>query len=360
MGFCDRYPRIIARFDRFWTGQDTDRPVMLVSAPKDSPDTAVPPPPAVDPRERWRPEHMLARARYQLATTAYHGDGFPHFFVNFGPGVLHACIGGDADFRFGDTTWWPQFLSHVEEYPKLRFQPDGKWWPRIIAVTEALLDELGDDLVVSLTDIGGAADILASAVGRQLLTDVMDRPEVVKAAIDHIHPLWIEAYERNYAVISQKQDVTTPWWPLVSRGKTYMTQCDFDALISPRLFKDLFADELGAIYKHLDNGAYHLDGIGTEGHVPTLVALEGLHCIQWVPAPGTSALRHAKMLREIQQAGVSITFNITAGEVEQACKEFDPRRLMLNVWCDTEQQAKDLVDNAPRWCQRGSGGDRVR
>ena len=355
MNFCQRYPHTIARFDRFWKGDDTDRPLMFVSAPKDHPDTSVPPPPAVDPRERWRPEHMLARARYQLAATAYHAEGFPHFFANFGPGVLHACIGGDADFQFDTTTYFPQFLSDIEDYPMLRFQPDGTWWPRIMAVTETLLDELGDHLVVSLTDLGGAADILASAVGRQILTDLVDRPEVVKAAISHIHPLWIEAYERNYAVISRKQDVTAPWWPIVSRGKTYMTQCDLNALVSPKLFSALFAPELGAIYQHLDNGAYHLDGIGTEGHIPALVALPGLHCIQWVPQPGTSALRHVKMLGEIQEAGVSITFNIAPHEVERACKELDPRRLMLNVWCDAEQQANELVDNTLRWCKRGKG-----
>jgi len=356
MNFCARYPHIISRFDRFWKGEDTDRPVMFVAAPRENPDTSVPPPPEVDPRERWRPEHMLVRARHQLATTAYYAEGFPHFFVNFGPGVLHACIGGEADFQFGTTTYFPQFLSDIEEYPTLQFQPDGKWWPRIMKVTEALLDDLGDALVVSITDIGGAADVLASAVGRQLLVDVIERPEVVKAAVAHVHGLWIEAYQRNHAAIHPRQDVTTAWWPIVSRGKTYMTQCDFNALISPKLFRDLFADELGAIFRHLDNGAYHLDGIGTEGHVETLVALEGLHCIQWVPAPGTSALGHARMLRRIQEAGVSITFNIAPHEVEQACKEFDPRRLMLNVWCEGERQAKELVDNALRWCERERGG----
>jgi len=357
MNFCTTYPNIIARFDRFWKGEDTDRPVLFISAPKDRPDPSVPPPPAVHPSERWRPEHMLARARYQLATTAYHAEGFPHFFANFGPGVLHACIGGDADFQFDTTTWFPQFLSDIEEYPKLRFLPEGKWWPRIMGVTEALLDELGDDLVVSITDLGGVADILASAVGRRILTDLIDRPEIVKAAIDHIHPLWIEAYERNYAVISRTQDVTTPWWPIISRGKTYMTQCDLNALISPRLFGDVFAPELGAIYQHLDNGAYHLDGIGTECHLPALLALPGLHCIQWVPQPGTSALRHAKMLREIQEAGVAITFNIAPHEVEEACKVFDPRRLMLNVSCNTERQARELVDNTLHWCKREKGED---
>jgi hypothetical protein len=367
--FCERYPEIIERFDRFWEGRETDRPVLFISAPKEHPDTtaraaqqprsrSVKPPQFASPTDRVRPEHVLAQARYRLARTAYYAEGYPHFFVNFGPGILHACIGGEANFSFENTTWFPKFLPDITEFPELRFLPDGRWWSRMMAVTERLLDELGDELVVSLTDIGGVADVLASAVGnRQLLLDVVDRPEAVKAALWHGHKLWLEAYEADYTLISAHQDVTTPWWPVLSRGRTYMTQCDFNAMISPKLFRDLFADELGAIYQHLDHGAYHLDGLGTEGHVAALVALQGLHCIQWVPAPGTSALDHAGMLRQIQEAGVSITFNISVDEVEIACREFDPRRLMLNVECASGQQAETLIENALRWCEcrRGAG-----
>ncbi len=352
MKFRHKFPEIMARFDRFWRGEDTDWPVLFITVPRDHPDASVRPPQVTDPRDRVLPDNILAAARYQLATSAYLAEGYPHFFANFGPGILHGCIGGEPDFQHEYTTWFPRFLADIEEYPKLRFQPEGKWWSRIMAVTELLLGELGEDLVVSITDIGGVADVLASAVGRQLLIDVVERPEVVKAAVEHVHQLWVEAYERNYAVIARQQDVTTPWWPIVSRGKTYMTQCDFNALISPELFRRLFAEELGAIYQHLDHGAYHLDGIGTEVHVPALLALKGLHCIQWVPAPGTSALRHARMLREIQEAGVSITFNLAPEEVEQACREFDPRRLMLNLWCESQQQGRELIENSRRWCQR--------
>jgi hypothetical protein len=345
----------MARFDRFWRGEETDRPVLFISAPREEPDLSVPPPQVRNPRDRVLPENMVAEARYRLARTAYLAEGYPHFFVNFGPGVLHACIGGDANFEFSDTTWFPRFLSDIEEFPRLRFRPEGRWWSQIMAATRLLLDEMGDEIVVSITDIGGVADILASAVGnRQLLLDVLDRPETVKAAVGHVHALWIEAYESNYRAIAPRQDVSTPWWPVVSRGKTYMTQCDFNAMISPKLFRELFAEELGAIFRHLDNGAYHLDGIGTEGHVAALTALEGLHCIQWVPAPGTSALDHARMLREIQEAGISIAFAIAVEEVELACREFDPARLMLNVSCASEAQGRGLIEDTRRWCERWS------
>jgi hypothetical protein len=294
---------------------------------------------------------MVAWARHWLAGTAFLAEGYPHNFTNFGPGVLHACIGGEADFSHWDTTWFPEFLSDISEFERLRFDPHGKWWTAIRRATNALLDELGDELVVSIADLGGGADILASAVGtQQLLFDVVERPEVVKRAVDHCHTLWMQAYEDNVSWFAGRQDVTTPWWPVLSRGRTYMTQCDFNSMISPRVFADLFADELGAICRKLDNGAFHLDGIGTEVHVPALLAQQGLHCIQWVPEPNTSALRHKRMLREIQEAGVSVTFGLRPEEVETACRELDHRRLMLNVWCQSEAEARALIENTLRWC----------
>ena len=57
------------------------------------------------------------------------------------------------------------------------------------------------------------------------------------------------------------------------------------------------------------------------------------------------------MLREIQEAGVAVTFVMGPEEVEAACREFDPRRLMLNVYCESENQAKELIENTLRWCE---------
>ena len=80
------------------------------------------------------------------------------------------------------------------------------------------------------------------------------------------------------------------------------------------------------------------------------LAQAGLHCVQWVPEPGRSPLKHAKMLREIQEAGVAVTFVLRPEEVEAACREFDPRRLMLHVECQSEAQARELIENTLRWC----------
>lgn len=350
MQFRERHPEILERFDRFWRGTDTDRPVLFITLPREDPDTSIAPPVLANPADRVLPENMLAEARYRLSRIGYLAEGYPHFFVNFGPGILHGCIGGEPDFSSPDTVWFPPFLRDIEDFAGLSFHPEGRSWELIASCTKLLLEQLGDEIVVSFTDIGGVADILASAIGtEQLLLDVVERPEAVKGAVAHCRRLWMEAYELNHSCISSHQDVTTPWWPVLSPGKTYMTQSDFNSMISPQVFSDLFVEELEATWDHLDHPCFHLDGIGTEVQVPALLAKGNLRCIQWVPAPGASPLDHAAMLRHIQEAGVAVTFAIKPEEVERACRILDPRRLMLSIDCDSVAEGKRLIEDSLRW-----------
>jgi hypothetical protein len=213
-------------------------------------------------------------------------------------------------------------------------------------------------MVSSSTDIGGVADVLASARGpQQFLMDCVDKPDVVKAAMEHVHGLWLQAYEADHRLLAGGQDVFSPWYPILSPRRTYMTQCDFNAMIGPEMFGSLFAPELGGIWEALENSAYHLDGLNTECHVPALLD-HGIQCVQWTPGPIGSALKHLKMLRGIQEAGRRVTFGISgAEELEVVCRELDHRRLLLlirggSAGCPTRAAARKLVETALRICEK--------
>lgn len=357
MRFRERHPETLERFERFWKGEDTDRPVMYISFPRENPDPEVRPPECDQPVDRLRPESMLARARHYLATREHFAEGFAHFFVNYGPGVLHACIGGDLHVRDERTIWFPEFLEDLADFEKLRFDPGGKWWSTITDTTRLLLAEVGERMVISYTDIGGNGDVLASARGSQnFLFDCAEKPSVVKAAMGHVHTLWMQAYNHNHATLAEGQDVFAPWYRVLSPGRLYMTQCDFSAMIGPDMFRELFAPELGATYGELDNCAFHLDGLNTECHVPALIE-QGVECIQWTPGPIGSPLEHIEMLRGIQDAGRSVTFSLKSlDELEPVCRELDHRRLCLLIegaeGCRTRQQAGEVVEKALRLCER--------
>ncbi len=349
MEFREKYPETLARFEKFWRGEDTDRPVLVLTYAQDG---SVTPPHYDQPGDRLKPEAMLAKARHKLARSGHVAEGFPHFFVNYGPGVLHACIGGELEVRDERTIWFPHFLHELEDFGKLEFQPEGRWWSTIRETTQLLLDEVGDEMVVSYTDIGGNGDVLASARGTEaFLLDCAMKPEVVKPAMAHVHNLWMAAYNDLHELLAGGQDVFSAWYHVLSPRRTYMTQCDFNAMIGPDMFSDLFAPELAATYRELDNPAFHLDGLNTETHVPALIKA-GVQCIQWTPAPGSSPVDHVKMLREIQEAGVSVTTGLCDdGDLETLCRELDPRRLCLLGGAGSREKAEAMVETALRICE---------
>jgi hypothetical protein len=356
--FEQKYPETLNRYERFWSGAETDRPVMYMSFPKENPDGSVKPPEYAEPIDRLKPEVMLARARYKLATTDYHAEGFPHWFVNYGPGVLHACLtGGDLHVRDERTIWFPHFLEELEDFEKLDFEAEGKWWSTILESTRLLLAEVGEEMVISYTDIGGGGDILASARGTEaFLLDCAMKPEVVRAAMKRVNELWLRAFESNHRALSEGQDVFSPWYRTLSAGRTYMTQCDFNAMIGPDMFADLFAPDLAGIYSTLDHSAFHLDGLNTEHHVPALIEA-GVDCIQWTPGPIGSPLKHIEMLKEIQAAGRAVTIGVgNERELETVCRELDHRRLLLLIEgksvCPDRQTAEKLVETALRFCEK--------
>lgn len=353
MQHLQEHPEILERFDRLWKGADTDRPVLYVTFPRERPDPAVLRPQPAHPADRLRPDLMLARARWELARTDYLAEGFPRFFVNYGPGVLHACIGGELHVRDEATVWFPHFLDDLAKFPALAFDPQSRWWRTIMETTALLLEDLGDRMLVSYTDIGGPGDVLASSVGtEQLLMDIAERPELVGRCAEHAGRLWEQAFAANHALLAERQQLFTHWYPVLSRGPTYLTQCDLNAMLGPESFATLFAPGLARAWKMLADAVYHLDGVGTEAHVPALLAPGGLKLVQWTPPPGESALKWAAMLRGIQEAGRSVTFNVRQPEeVERACKLLDRRRLLLVANCASAAEARALVERARAACR---------
>lgn len=57
-------------------------------------------------------------------------------------------------------------------------------------------------------------------------------------------------------------------------------------MISPEMFDQFVAPELAATCKRLSHSVYHLDGAGQLPHVDSLLAIDELDGIQWVPGEG--------------------------------------------------------------------------
>jgi 5-methyltetrahydrofolate--homocysteine methyltransferase len=263
-------------------------------------------------------DELVSAVEERFSRCRFYGDAFPHFFVNYGPGVAAAFAG--ARVRPAPETAWFEPSSH-SPLADIRIALDRKnaWWRRVRHVTEVLARHLGDRIQISITDIGGNLDILASLRGTdELLLEVVEQPAEVDRCRREITRMWLEVFDELYALIQPHCSGCVPWAPTWAPGPTYMLQSDFSYMISPKMFKEFVLPDLEACCDHLDYSFYHLDGVGELPHLDRLLSIPNLHGIQWVPGAGKPAPSEwPEVLDRIRSAGKLVQLYITP---EQAGK----------------------------------------
>lgn len=231
-------------------------------------------------------EEVVARYQAHLEVRRFYGDAWPRWWINFGPGIVAGFLGAKVN-SVPETVWFePAEVVPISEIHP-RYDPDNIWWRRIQDLTRTAVEMWGDQVSVSVTDLGGNLDILASLRTTEgLLTDLYDAPEEVERAVREITQLWLRYYDELYAIIKPAGRGTTCWAPIWSPGRCYMLQSDFAYMISPRMFERFVLPDLAACCEALDHGFYHLDGKGQIVHLDMLLSLERLRGIQWIPGDG--------------------------------------------------------------------------
>jgi hypothetical protein len=98
---------------------------------------------------------------------------------------------------------------------------------------------------------------------------------------------------------------------------------------------------------------YHLDGPGAIRHVPLLLRLERLNCIQWIQGAGSPLpSQWVDLLQQIQAGGKSIQLYYGPGhggaadlkrELDILCHALDPTRLFIWATSSSAQAADEMV-----------------
>lgn len=242
----------------------------------------------------------------QLSTCRWLGDGFPHIFPNFGPGVLAAFLG--CRMENGNNTVWfhPPDVAELKDL-RFTFDPCNPAYIRVRDIMSAAARRWGGRVQTAMTDIGGNLDVLASfRPGERLLFDLYDNPDTVKRLNWESHQAWWQAFEALVAA-TQPNPGYSSWCPVYSEGPMYILQCDFCYMISPEMFDEFVKPELAASVARLTNSIYHLDGPGQLAHLDSLLTIPGLGCVQWIPGAGQPDMTGwPEVYRRIHAAGVKI------------------------------------------------------
>jgi len=233
-------------------------------------------------------DEVLDYYEERLKNTYYYGDAWPKWQPYFGPGIMTGYLGGKVEPIEDQRTVWFEVDNPVP-YNDLhfRYDVDNKWWHRVKALTSGAVERWGDRINVAHTDIGGVLDVLASfRKTYTLLKDLYDCPEEVIRCTREITALWLRYYTEFNRITGPTGRGTSCWAPVWSPQKTYMHQCDFSYMISPKMFERFVMEDLDRCFGEMEHAFYHLDGKGQIPHLGRLLSMKNLKGIQWIPGAG--------------------------------------------------------------------------
>ncbi len=244
-----------------------------------------------------------------LAAVNYHGDAYPQWWLNAGPGIAAAYLGSGAVFADDGgrgTTWFERMnVSSLSEI-HVAYDPENVWWKHTQAIMRAAVQRWGDRLVLGHTDLGGNLDVLASLRGTtELLFDLTDAPDEVDRLSREITVLWLRYFDELQAIIDTAPLPGTSYWSQYwSPGPGYILQSDFCYMISPEMFNRFVLPDLTACCQHIEYPFYHLDGKGELRHLDTILQIPNLRGVQWQPGDGQPlADQWLDVLSRIRAAG---------------------------------------------------------
>ena len=156
-----------------------------------------------------------------------------------------------------------------------------------------------------MTDLGGNLDVLSTfRPGEKLLLDLYDNPHEVNRLTWEAHEAWWGYFEEINSVLQPVNPGYTAWAPIFSEEPYYILQCDFCYMIGPDMFDEFVKPELAATCRRLGHAFYHLDGPGQLPHLDSLLEIEELAGVQWVPGAGNKDLAlWPEIHRKIRDAG---------------------------------------------------------
>ncbi len=240
-----------------------------------------------------------------LDSLRFYGDAYPHLnTMAFGAGAVAAFL-GCTPIGTPYTVW---FKSPDENIPieQLHFEydPENIYFRRVLNLYEAAMEKWDGNCVIGTTDLGGILDILASFRGSEnLLFDLYDSPDEVIRCVYEIQTAWFKYHDAIIDMMKGTQGYTH-WYSIYSDKPSYILQSDFSYMVSPDMFNKFIAPELASSSAKLKNAVYHLDGIGEIPHLDTILQIDSIKGIQWVPGDGEPSLKNwDELLLKILNSG---------------------------------------------------------
>lgn len=348
----------LGRLDAFWHHDLLDRPPVLAVCPQ--PGRTVPPGPGQ--LGGFDGDFAQAVAQFEaMAEAIYWGaEAFPNFAPCVGPDQFAAFFGGEIVIspESAGTSWVERYVDDWDDILPLRLDPDNRYWKHILAFMDYAGKAARGKYLVSTLDTHSNMDALGAMRGyERLCMDMLDQPEVIDEACRQVREFYIPIYDAVYSAAGMGDvGVTSSWLGAVGRGKGTCVQCDFAALMSPRMFDRWVMPCLEEETAFLDHAIYHWDGPDALPHLPSLLSLPDLHGIQWVPGAGEERegrpmYTWVDTLQQIQAAGKSVYAYGPAEALKTLHKQLKPHLVMYSV---QDLQTPQEIEDFCKWLEENS------
>lgn len=342
-----RWDAVRQTYERWWNGT-LDRPVVPVCVAGRDPGRPQPDAPLLSQATCAQldipADDVIDRIDHELSRRYFLGDAFPYVSMDgFGPGVLAAFLGAQLDNRTG-LVWFRRASAPPIEELHVRFDPDNVWFRRIRDLYVAGMKRWQGQVLMGMTDLGGAVDVLSTLrPGEELLLDLINNPDEVKRLTWEIHEAWHQSFNALNEALHPWTPGYSDWTGIYSPEPRSVFQCDFAYMIGPEAFEEFVLPEIAASCAKVERSFYHLDGKGQLPHLDLLLGTDDLRGVQWVPGEGSPDCSHwPDVYRRIRAAGKRIqligNFDILGAVVSQLG---DGRGIqLLGAGAETVDQAR--------------------
>ena len=303
-----RWEKIKDTYRMWWAGE-LDRPIIPVELNGRDPGRDKPDIPLLSQATctdlSISPEDVVNRLDYELSKVVYLGDAFPLFDMScFGPGVAAAFLGARLNNSTGLVWFHPQEDLPITDL-HFEYDPDNIWLKRIKDICAAAIDYWQGQVLIGMPDLGGILDILSTfRPGEKLPLDLLDHPEEVNRLIWEAHEVWHCCFKVINQILQPINPGYSDWSGIYSNQPSCILQCDFCYMIGPDMFDEFVKPELKVTSEKLSRSFYHMDGSGQLPHLDSLLTIDSIDGVQWVPGfEDPDSTHYPELFRKIQTAG---------------------------------------------------------
>jgi len=335
------------RWGAFYAGEIIDRPVVVVTAPRNG--CPAPLPITYADKVFGDLEVVLDRALANAGATFWGGEAVPSFYPSFGPDEIAVFTG--ADLRWSpdspDTNWSLPYVEDWESAFPIQLREDHPLWQRQLELYRRAAERFQGRMLLVAPDLHTNMDLLSAIRSPQrLCADLVDCPELIDQAMLQARQVFRQLWSAiNGAGRMPETGYCLEGHSLYSANGSATLQCDFSIMISPAMFRRWVLPALEEEAEIVGHVVYHWDGPAALTHRKDLVASRGLQTLSFVPGDGHGdPVDHLDLLASLQTEGKALHVWGTPEQCKRMHRRLRPEKVFYCTTTHTQDEAERLLD----------------